>query len=758
MLLKCKMCGGDLQPAEGMTTVECEFCGTMQTIATADSEKKTNLFNRANRLRMASEFDKAAAVYENIVAEFPEEAEAYWGLCLCAYGIEYVDDPASGRKIPTCHRTLPESIMDSSNFEMACDYADSVAKKLYRSEAKEIDRLQKEILAIVANEAPYDVFICYKETDESGNRTEDSVLGQDIYDALTAKGMKVFFARITLEDKLGQQYEPYIYAALHSAKVMLAIGTSFEHYDAVWVKNEWSRYLDMASKDKSKNLIPCYKNIDAYDIPKEFRNLQAQDMNKLGWLQDLVRGVIKLIGGNEVAQNRKIEEEHRNDNRLRNYLQIAENALNAGNNVEAENYCNKILEEDFNYAEAWRIKGLALMNTTNRIVESENCLQRYYSVAKGDKADLAKIIVSSYDNYFKTTWPKVLGNLSVNDISKSDACISILSNAKTVYQKIYSYTGRRSEILYWMTQQMEKQIIEIWETQVRPYMQRNQGYPSNQDFNSFLKTYEKPLSLMEQLVETIPDDSDGNVRRLQTLQSWANYAKNGKSWHFETEDEMFDRVGVIGAGRQGLNRTINLAIHTQQWVADHEMSTERRAFWQRKIDSWNVMIARFEAEKREEAKRIQEEQHTRIEQYWQRNPEEKKQLELKIQELKEQFEAAQKQIEIKLQEIESARNVAKDVRVPAEEKKEYISEEIKKLREERASLGLFSGGKKKSIDARIQTLYNELPNADAINEQRNAMTNQMIQPLKEDMANCKERIREISNQIAAIQEELTRPR
>ena len=170
------------------------------------------------------------------------------------------------------------------------------------------------------------------------------------------------------------------------------------------------------------------------------------------------------------------------------------------------------------------------------------------------------------------------------------------------------------------------------------------------------------------------------------------------------------------------------------------------------------MIARFEAEKREEAKRIQEEQHTRIEQYWQRNPEEKKQLELKIQELKEQFEAAQKQIEIKLQEIESARNVAKDVRVPAEEKKEYISEEIKKLREERASLGLFSGGKKKSIDARIQTLYNELPNADAINEQRNAMTNQMIQPLKEDMANCKERIREISNQIAAIQEELTRPR
>ena len=32
------------------------------------------------------------------------EAEAYWGLVLCRYGIEYVNDPATGKKVPTCHR------------------------------------------------------------------------------------------------------------------------------------------------------------------------------------------------------------------------------------------------------------------------------------------------------------------------------------------------------------------------------------------------------------------------------------------------------------------------------------------------------------------------------------------------------------------------------------------------------------------------------------------------------------------------------
>ena len=102
-VLKCKMCGGDLNAAGGEKVVECEFCGTTQTVPDGNDEKKTNLFNRANRLRIAGEFDKAAGIYESITAEFPDDAESYWGLCLCKFGIEYVDVPKTVRKIPTCH-------------------------------------------------------------------------------------------------------------------------------------------------------------------------------------------------------------------------------------------------------------------------------------------------------------------------------------------------------------------------------------------------------------------------------------------------------------------------------------------------------------------------------------------------------------------------------------------------------------------------------------------------------------------------------
>lgn len=295
-VFRCKMCGGDLEIQEGMTVCECEYCGSIQTVPQLDDEKKINLFSRANRLRSACEFDKASGVYESIVSEFPEEAEAYWGLVLCQYGIEYVDDPKTGRKIPTCHRSSFESIMDDTNYEMVLEYSDVASRAVYRSEAKAIEKLRTAIIEVSSKEDPYDIFICYKETDSMGERTIDSVIAQDVYDALTEKGYKVFFSRITLEDKLGQEYEPYIFAALNSAKIMLAFGTDYEYYNAVWVKNEWSRFLSLIEKGSKKTLIPCFKGIDAYDLPKEFARLQAQDMGKVGAIQDLLRGIGKILG------------------------------------------------------------------------------------------------------------------------------------------------------------------------------------------------------------------------------------------------------------------------------------------------------------------------------------------------------------------------------------------------------------------------------------------------------------------------------
>lgn len=362
---KCKMCGGELIVEDGVTVCECEYCGSKQTVTTTDSEKIIKLYERANRLRMASEFDKAYSVYESIIAELDSDAEAYWGMLLCKYGIEYVDDPATGNKIPTCHRSSFESIMEDSDFDLVMENADALSRSVYREQAKQIEEIRKGIIEVSGKEQPYDIFICYKETDENGDRTLDSVIAQDVYDVLVGKGYRVFFSRITLEDKLGTEYEPYIFAALNSAKVMLAFGTSYDYYNAVWVKNEWSRFLKIIAKDKNKYLIPCYKGIDAYDMPKEFAKLQAQDMGKVGAIQDLVRGIDKITGRTDSMQTAtQTIIQNVAGNNMQALLKRGNLALEDGEWDKADDYFEEVLNQNAECADAYVGKLLAKLHIT----------------------------------------------------------------------------------------------------------------------------------------------------------------------------------------------------------------------------------------------------------------------------------------------------------------------------------------------------------------------------------------------------------
>jgi hypothetical protein len=341
------MCGGTIEFETGATVGECEYCGTKQTLPRLDNDKKANLYDRANHFRRNNDFDKAMSIYEQILNEDNTDAEAYWSLVLCRYGIEYVEDPATKKRIPTVNRAQYTSIFADEDYKSAIQCADSYQKVIYEEEAKAIDEIQKGILSISQKEEPFDVFICYKETDNNGRRTQDSVLANDLYHQLTQEGFKVFFSRITLEDKLGTAYEPYIFAALNSAKVMVVLGTKQEYFNAVWVKNEWSRYLALIKNDANKILIPAYRDMDPYDLPEEFSHLQAQDMSKLGFMQDLIRGVNKILG-----KGSKIE-------RQSSLTRRAQLFLEEHNWDKVLEYCEQILDANPESGETYWIKELA---------------------------------------------------------------------------------------------------------------------------------------------------------------------------------------------------------------------------------------------------------------------------------------------------------------------------------------------------------------------------------------------------------------
>lgn len=297
-LLQCEMCCGELEISPDKSIGICKYCGSTFTIP-KEIEKKGNLFNRANYLRQNCNFDKAISVYESILSDNCEDADALWGLVLCRYGIEFVEDPKTGNRIPTCHRTSRTSILLDPDFKSAMRFADEDKRNVYYENATRIDQIQKAILSLSDSQEKYDVFICYKETDDNGERTVDSVLAQELYNELSKMNIKTFFARKTLEGKVGSVYEPIIYSALNSAKVMIVLGTKPEHFEATWVKNEWSRYLDFMKDSEDKHLIPAYRNMSAYQLPDEFISIQALDMNRIGFMLDLCDGVKKLLRKND---------------------------------------------------------------------------------------------------------------------------------------------------------------------------------------------------------------------------------------------------------------------------------------------------------------------------------------------------------------------------------------------------------------------------------------------------------------------------
>lgn len=362
-VFKCKMCGGTVEFEPGATVGVCDSCGTKQTLPRLDDDRRANLYDRANHFRRNNDFDKAAGLYEQILNEDSADAEAYWSLVLCRYGIEYVEDPATHRRVPTVNRAQFTSVFDDDNYKSAIRYADIAQRQLYEDEARTINEIQKGILSISQKEEPFDVFICYKETDANGRRTPDSVLANDLYHQLAQEGFKVFFARITLEDKLGTAYEPYIFAALNSAKVMVVLGTKPEYFNAVWVKNEWSRYLALVKNSGGRKvLIPAYKDMDPYDLPEEFSHLQAQDMSKLGFMQDLIRGIKKIAQTDEPKQTVIKETVVTSGTVNTNTAPLLKRAfmfLEDGEWSSANEYCEKVLDIDPECAQAYLGKLMA---------------------------------------------------------------------------------------------------------------------------------------------------------------------------------------------------------------------------------------------------------------------------------------------------------------------------------------------------------------------------------------------------------------
>lgn len=343
------MCGGVIPVNEGARSVQCDYCGSQQSVFFSSSSKEDNLLRRADNLRFACEFDMAIGVYLSILSDFPKCERAYWGLALSRYGVEYVEDPSSGMKKPTCHRTISTSFLVDRDYLKALEYGDVISKASYEEEGKKIDAIQKRIATLSMGEEPYDIFLCYKENDGAGGVTEDASIAYNIYKALEKEGYRVFYSRVSLDKNIGEMYEPYIYSALRTSRVMIHVTTSEEHTSSVWVKNEWSRYLEFLREEKGKTFIPCFKGVSMNELPIEIRSYQGIDFGKVGAMETLLVGLGKIFLSKKMVIEEKREKKEKEDSFRKNdyeeLLRKGKKALLAYSYKEASDFFKRAIDE-----------------------------------------------------------------------------------------------------------------------------------------------------------------------------------------------------------------------------------------------------------------------------------------------------------------------------------------------------------------------------------------------------------------------------
>ena len=310
-VIKCGICGEPLSGAGNPYT--CAVCGNVSYTSNPMLEDE---LRTANAMRECTRFDEAMLVYKQIVKKYKSDdlSEVYWNLLLCEQRVMFETDE-KGERFPSFYAIVSDDVEDSPYYTCALSAAEKHAPErvaIFTEMAEKMARAKQLYARIRESEKPYDVFICFKKSklDGSGEETPDTDLAEDLYNQF-AKDYRIFFSERTLRDVAVRDFEPNIYYALYTAKVLLLLCSKREYIDSKWVKNEWSRYHAMAQNPATgKTVIPVFlEDFEPGNLPAELLSYQglADGRQLMGALESTLRKILKPLDM-EAELNRRMQE------------------------------------------------------------------------------------------------------------------------------------------------------------------------------------------------------------------------------------------------------------------------------------------------------------------------------------------------------------------------------------------------------------------------------------------------------------------
>ena len=174
-IFKCKNCGAELNIGVVENgVIECEYCFSKFTVHKKDVSPTALSFLRQGEHDLDTcKFDEAYTAYAKAAEYDKEEPEAYWGMALAGFRVQYLKDHVKNCLQPICHEISEERFADNNNYKNALKYATEKQRAEYIRKAEEIDAIREEFYRLQGTGLDYDCFICVKVTEESGEETRD---------------------------------------------------------------------------------------------------------------------------------------------------------------------------------------------------------------------------------------------------------------------------------------------------------------------------------------------------------------------------------------------------------------------------------------------------------------------------------------------------------------------------------------------------------------------------------------------------------